>query len=590
MRPRPLIWHIFSSYLLVIAVAVVAVTGYTARSIRQSYHAQMTADAAIRARVAGDRLLEPLRRGARAEANDLCRAMGPELNARLTAILASGEVVGDSEEDPMKMDNHADRPEVKAALETGLGSSIRYSRTLRKDMIYVALPLTDAGRKLGAVRVAIPLTRLNDALWALYAKTATAAVFAALLAAGVSWVGSRRLLRSLNEMKHGAERFARGDFSEPVARRGAQEIAHLADVLNQMARQLDDRIRAVLNQRNQQEAVLSSMIEGVIAVDNTGRILSLNQAAAELLGVRADEAQGRSLREAANNEPISEFAACALESAAPVEGEFVIPGQDPRTLQAQGAVLRDARGEAMGAVVVLNDVTRLRRLEQVRRDFVANVSHELRTPITSIKGFVETLLDGALDSPDDARRFLQIVAKQADRLNAILGDLLTLSRIEEEEKKESICLEPSPLRETLAAAVQLCGSQAAEKNVRIELECAPELCVRMNAPLIEQAVANLVDNAVKYSDPGGTVRVTGERGGEETILRVQDQGCGIPPEHLPRLFERFYRVDKGRSRSQGGTGLGLSIVKHIAKVHGGHVAVESAVGQGSTFTIRLPGP
>lgn len=589
MRPRPLIWHIFSSYLLVILVAVAAVTGYTARSIRQSYQAQMAADSAIRARVATDRFLEPLRRGARGELQALCKSMGPELNARLTIILPSGEVAGDSEEDPARMDNHADRSEVKEAVLRGIGSSVRRSRTLGQDMMYVALPIRNGGDTLGVIRVSFPLTRLTEALWALYGKTATAGFIAAMLAAVISWMISRRLSRSLTEMKHGAERFARGDFSEPVANRGAVEMVSLAASLNQMARQLDDRIRAVSSQRNQQEAVLSSMVEGVIAVDNQGRIISLNQAAAGLLGVQIDDALGRDLREASQNESLSTFAASALETGGPVEGEFMISGQDPRTLQAQGTVLRDAQGEAMGAVVVLNDVTRLRRLEQVRRDFVANVSHELRTPITSIKGFVETLLDGAIEDPGDARRFLQIVVKQADRLNAILGDLLTLSRIEEEEKKASISLELSPFEEPLGAAVQLCESKALEKNVRIELDCAPELLARMNAPLIEQAVANLVDNAIKYSEAGGTVRVTGRRVKDEVTVQVRDEGCGIPAEHLSRLFERFYRVDKGRSRNLGGTGLGLSIVKHIAKVHGGRVTVESMVGQGSSFSIYLPG-
>jgi two-component system phosphate regulon sensor histidine kinase PhoR len=227
-------------------------------------------------------------------------------------------------------------------------------------------------------------------------------------------------------------------------------------------------------------------------------------------------------------------------------------------------------------------------LESVRRDFVANVSHELRTPVTSIKGFVETLLDGAMHNPEELQRFLQIVAVQTDRLNAIIEDLLALSRIEQEEEKAEIELGQSPVRAVLETAVEVCRMKAAEKNIRLELACDAELAAPMNAPLLEQAVINLLDNAIKYSAPEQTVQIAAERSGGEIAIRVRDCGCGIGREHLLRIFERFYRVDKARSRKLGGTGLGLAIVKHMAQAHGGRASVESTPGQGSTFTIHLP--
>ena len=548
----------------------------------------MISDLEVRARVLCDRIREQLRQKGPAAVHALCREMGSKIATRVTVIQPDGVVIGDSEEYPADMDNHAARPEVAAAMKDELGASVRFSQTLRRDMIYVAVPLRDNGTTIGVVRVSLPVTRIRDALWVLYARIAAGGLLVVLLAALVSWHVSRRLSRSLEEMKRGVDRFAQGDFSRQLSLPESREMASLAEAMNRMAQHLDDRIRAVINQRNQQEAVLSSMVEGVLAVDNANRIISVNDACARLMGVRAEEAQGRLLHEVVRNAALKDFVAQAMDSPEPIENEFVLHEQDQQMLQAHGTVLRDAHGRGIGAVVVLNDVTRLRRLEQVRRDFVANVSHELRTPITSIKGFVETLLDGALENPDDARRFLEIVAKQSDRLNAILGDLLTLSRIEEGERKTGIPLEMRPVRESLAAAVQLCASKAATKCVIIELDCAESLMACINASMLEQAVANLVDNAIKYSDPGGAIRVYATMENGEVVIHVQDHGCGIPSEHLPRLFERFYRVDKARSRSLGGTGLGLSIVNHIAKVHRGRVWVESTPGKGSTFFISVP--
>jgi two-component system phosphate regulon sensor histidine kinase PhoR len=239
-------------------------------------------------------------------------------------------------------------------------------------------------------------------------------------------------------------------------------------------------------------------------------------------------------------------------------------------------------------VIVLNDVTDVQRLESVRRDFVANVSHELKTPVASIKGFVETLLDGAADDPAASRRFLEIVARQADRLAAIIDDLLALSRIEQSEGAGNLPLEPTRLADVIAAVVADCGPRAAERSIRLETTCTDGLVADVNPPLLEQALINLVDNAIKYSDPGGGVWVAAEEAGGALVVRVSDEGCGIEAEHLPRLFERFYRVDRARSRRLGGTGLGLAIVKHIVLAHGGSIGVESRPGVGTTFTMRLP--
>ena len=304
--------------------------------------------------------------------------------------------------------------------------------------------------------------------------------------------------------------------------------------------------------------------------------------------MEGERSRGRPINEVVRNAALQSFVTEALHSTEPLEQDVELRNEQNRLLRVRGTALKDADQEHMGALIVLNDVTRLRRLERVRRDFVANVSHELKTPITSIKGFVETLIDGAWKDPAEAERFLGIVGRQVDRLNAIIEDLLSLSRLEQEDEESRIALEDGPVRAALLSAIEVCSVKAAEKDLEVELHCDSDLRAAISAPLLEQAVVNLIDNAIKHSEPGGRIEVEGEQRPDGVVIRVRDQGCGIPREHLPRLFERFYRVDKARSRTLGGTGLGLAIVKHIAKVHGGTTSVESSIGKGSVFSIHLP--
>lgn len=591
MARQRLLWQLFAAFLAVTLAALLGVTWYVTGQIKAFYYARMEDDLLARARLVEGPVREALRSGGdqgRAEVQRLCARAGEASGTRITVMLPDGTVAGDSDETPAVMENHAGRPEMAAALRGERQPSVRYSHTVRRTMMYVAVPVREDGRLLGVLRTAVPAEDIDEALSAVRARVAGAGAAAAAIAALLGLWVSRRAARPLEEMRQGAERFARGDFSRRLPLRGSVELARLADTMNQMAAELDDRIKTVVAQRNEREAVLSSMTEGVLAVDPEQRVISLNRAAAELLEVDGREAQGRSLQEVSRNPELHGLVDQVLSGHQSALAEIVLPCVPPRFLQVHGSVLRDADGRQIGALVVLADVTRIKRLENVRRDFVANVSHELKTPVTSIKGFVETLLDGAMHDPEDAERFLRIVASQADRLSGIIDDLLTLSRVEQEAEKAEVLLERGPLDEVLRAAVDACRLKADEKNVRIELACEEGLEARRNPPLLEQAVVNLIDNAVKYSAEGQTVRVEAGRTGGEIAIRVTDQGCGIPRQHLDRVFERFYRVDKARSRKLGGTGLGLSIVKHIAQAHGGRATVESAVGQGSTFAVCLP--
>lgn len=585
MRRRRLVAQLFPSYLIIVLLALLAVTWYVSQAWRHAFLEQTAADLRIRADLVIPQFqarLSPLK----AEAVDrLCKELGKLSATRLTVILPSGRVVGDSSKNPAQMDNHADRPEIQQALKGEMGGSTRLSFTEETPMMYVAAPVMDQGRVTAVVRASLTVAFIDQVLNAMYVKIALGGMGAALLAVLLSLWMARRLSAPLKEMQHAAQRFAQGDLRVKVPVPPSDELASLAEALNYMAAQLDQRLRTVIRQRQEQEAVLASMVEGVLAVDHQERLIILNQAGARLLGVDPDAAGGRPLPEVVRHSDFQNFVTRALASPGQVDGEVILRD---RLLQLRGTTLRDLQGLAFGALIVIHDVTRLRRLEQARRDFAANVSHELKTPITSIKGFVETLLAGAMQETENARSFLQIIARHADRLNEIIDDLLSLSRIEQDSEQGKIALATGGLKEVLDNAIQVCRERAAAKDIEIDLTCPDDLAAMINAPLLLQAVVNLIDNAVKYSPAARPVQVEASRDPGEVVIQVRDQGPGIAPEHLPRLFERFYRVDPGRSRKVGGTGLGLAIVKHIAQAHGGYVTLKSAPGKGSAFLIHLP--
>lgn len=589
MRKKPLFWQIYPSYVLIILLAMVAATWLFSQNLRSFYLSQVRSDLEARGRLFEAQIRPKLLADDGAALDRLCKELGQSTATRFTLILQSGEVVGDSVEDPRRMENHASRHEVAQALEGKVADAAHFSRTLQQNMVYVAIPVRSGEQVVGVVRAARAVTDIRWELESVYREVAFGGLLVALAAGLVGLYLSRRLSRPLEHMRRGAELFAQGRFEDKLPTAGSREICALAGAMNVMAGQLDERIRTVIRQRNEQQAVLTSMVEGVLALDNDERIIHLNRAAADLFHVSPEAVEGRRIQEVVRKADLQRFVKRALRSREPVEGEVVLPGTEgDRFLQAHGTLLQDGEGQGIGVVIVLNDVTRLHRLENIRRDFVANVSHELKTPITGIKGSVETLIDGAVQRPEDAARFLDIIAKQSERLNAIIDDLLDLSRIEQSEGDKAIELTPSSLGPVLQAAVQACEVKAREKSIRLVLSCPADLSAAINPPLLEQAVVNLVDNAVKYSDAGGSVWVEAGREERQTFVQVRDEGCGIDAEHLPRLFERFYRVDKARSRRAGGTGLGLSIVKHIVQAHHGRVTVDSVPGQGSVFRILLP--
>jgi two-component system phosphate regulon sensor histidine kinase PhoR len=311
-------------------------------------------------------------------------------------------------------------------------------------------------------------------------------------------------------------------------------------------------------------------------------------AAAQLFEHDPADCQGKSIQEVVRSPALQQFIRKALNTKHPSEEDITLFQNEERVIGVKSSPILDTNQDQIGTLVVFHDVTQLRRLENMRRDFVANVSHEIKTPLTAIKGFVETLQQGNVEKADEKERFLGIIQKHVDRLNAIIEDLLALSRIEQEDESKEIQFEPVKIVDVFQSAIQLCRPKAEKQNINIELDCQENTTAIFDPTLIEQAVVNLLDNAIKFSDPGQTIYVKSYHEDNQIIISVEDQGIGIAQKHLPRLFERFYRVDKARSRSMGGTGLGLAIVKHIAQAHGGHVLVESKLGNGSRFSIHLP--
>ena len=586
MARKRLVWQLFPSYLLITLISLLAVSWYASRSWRQFYLAQTAGDLENRARLIETNIRGQLAAGGPA-LDQLCKELGRLTYTRFTIILPAGKVLGDTDEDPARMENHADRPEIQAAMQGGVGVSTRFSFTLGHELMYVAVPIKEQDRIVGVVRASVPMAAIAQALRSLYFRIGLGALGIALLVAILSFIISRRLTRPLEDLERGARRFALGDLDRKLPVPASEELGSLAEAMNHMAAQLEERLRTLTGQRQEQEAILAGMVEGVLALDTEGRLLTINRAGAEMLGVNPVAVQKLSLQEVVSNPDLRWFVNRLLAAQEPLEGEVTLKEDRPRVLLVRGTALRDPQGLVLGTLVVFHDITHLRRLETARRDFVANVSHELKTPITSIKGFVETLLAGALQEPENAARFLRIIAQQTDRLNEIIDDLLSLSRIEQEAERYQIAFTRGNLKGVLQAAGQGCEAKAAAKNLSLQVHCPEELRASFNAPLLEQALVNLIDNAIKFSPADSTVRVEAQRAGSEIVIRVTDQGVGISTDHLDRIFERFYRVDAGRSRKEGGTGLGLAIVKHIAQAHGGRVTVDSSPGQGSTFTLHL---
>lgn len=630
MRIKGILASFTIAYFLLIFVTMVAIGSYVTRVFDNLYLDRIESTLVSNGRLIGelvrDKLpkpeiqLEPKNRPVlpnQPAVQALVQKVAWESETRVTVIAVDGTVLGDSQEDPRRMENHRNRPEIAAALKGRIGKSTRYSRTLRADMKYVAQPVFSNGRIAGVVRLALPLIEVNRLLGNVQWLILRGILVAMLLSAVLGYLLATRLTRPLREMVHAMQQISGKKLGERLEVGSDDEIGRLAAAFNEMAGRLEKTIQDISGERNKLNAILASMTDGVIAVDQNKTIMLFNSAAERLFGVSEESALGRHILEVIRN---YELARIFESSGSPVGQQvwtqeinlFAPEAPEERVLRAHATSIRgqDDGENAAGIVVVLHDITELRRLEQIRTEFVSNVSHELRTPLTSIKGFTETLLDGAWEDPATARRFLEIIDREADRLVRLISDLLDLSRIE--SRKVELKKKPLELKAVVERSMAVLNAQAEAKEIAVSANLPQDLPrVLADEDMLGQVLINLLDNALKYTPAGGKVEITArveeEKGGAGSQKRskskgkgrdregkmlvavtVADTGIGIPRGNLFRLFERFYRVDKARSRELGGTGLGLSIVKHIVERHGGAVSVESEVGRGSRFTFTIP--
>jgi two-component system phosphate regulon sensor histidine kinase PhoR len=523
-----------------------------------------------------------------AEINRLSHDLAKKTGLRITVIGPGGTVIGESdkpESELKNIENHLQRPEVQQALREDIGSATRHSDTIGVDLLYVGVPIRN-DNLVGIVRVAMPLIEIHRTTARVLHTVAVASVLVGLATAPVLYWLSRRVTRPILQMREVAGRMARGDFTEKAPARVSGELGDLAAALNDMSSQLAARIRELSEEKADLSAILAGMTEGVLVVRPDGRIRLTNQALRSPFAI-SEEAVGKTVLEAFRNVSLQELVSEVIQEGdvAARELTFLTPNEHAYELSATR--LHDDQGVLTGVIVVFHDITRMRQFENTRKEFVANVSHELRTPLSIIKGYVETLLDEQPPDKETARQFLQTVQRHSRRLEALIADLLSISALESQQAR--LNFEPVSMRAAAQMVMDELARQAFERFVAVSLEIPEQLpAVRADAQRLHQVLFNLLDNAIKYTPSGGhvTIRADEKDGFIETA--VADDGPGIAPEHLPHVFERFYRVDKARSRELGGTGLGLSIVKHIVQSHTGRVWAESQLEKGSTFYFNLP--
>jgi two-component system phosphate regulon sensor histidine kinase PhoR len=574
------------------AIGMLGMGLYVGRALQAPLVESLTAGLLRDAQLIHDAIVPYVGQGVPISApQELAQSYGAKLGARVTIIAADGTVLGDSERSLAEVRGMAPQgtlPEVRTALAGGVGSQLRRQPGEARDLLYVAIPLMERSQIQGVLRLALPLTHLDEAAATVHRTVALGALLAFVFVLAMGFFISRRIARPIADMQTIARRMAEGHLAQRVAIAGTDEVAELGRTLNRMAERLHEKIQDLDGERAKAAAILDSMVEGVIAIDHRERIVLMNHAARTIFDLGREGVEQRPLLEVIRHKELLDLVeAVRLTRVGETRRREVELGPPiDRTLDAHATAVAIAPAGS-GVLLVLHDITELRRLERVRTEFVANVSHELRTPLTAIRGYLETLLDGALEEPAHARRFLEIAHTHAERLSRLVDDLLQLSDIE--TGKAGLKPTALRLREVAADVVAMFEAQAMQKALRLVNAVPPELRAQADADRLTQILVNLVDNAVKYTPDGGRITLAAAPGPRGFVrVWVADTGIGIPSTDLPRLTERFYRVDKARSRELGGTGLGLAIVKHLVQAHGGELWLESELGQGTTAYFTLP--
>lgn len=582
LRGRMAITALAASATALVVVLLLVGPGLRRRALEREREGLLS-EARLMARVVED----PLLRGLTPAALDaLVDASAREVRARVTVVAPDGTVLADSSlsgDALQAVENHGHRPEVVEAIESGTGTSQRRSATVQEDMLYGAVAVRHDGRLLGVVRVALPLGGVEAQARELRGAVTVALLIAFVITALLSAALSAPLAGPLEEIMAAARQFAAGNLTARIRVNRADELGELARILNQSAAELTERLNENARERARTSAILVAMDDGLLAVDHRGQVVLANNSLRRILEV--EDPVGHHYLEALRQREVGEVIEAVLRTGARTSLEVELRHLR-RVFSLSGVTFPGAEGMPPGAILTFHDITERRRAERVRRDFVANASHELRTPLTSIRGFVEALEDGALAEPERAERFLGKIRTHADRMAALVEDLLELSRLESGERPPQ-WEEVLPL-EVVEDVVASFSAFAGRRSTSLTGSGRAPAVVT-DADRLRRIVENLVENAIKYTPEGGRVEVAAQPAADGgAVIEVRDDGPGIAPEHLPRIFERFYRVDKARSREMGGTGLGLAIVRHLAEGMGASVRVSSEIGKGTTFTVSIP--
>ncbi len=592
VRNRKFFWH-YVYLLIIVFIGFLLLTIVLQSRTRQSFIDQNK----MMLLEAGNSLVrtfDPSILSDQQQAREYVARATSESEFRITLIKPDGTVIADSSNDPDEMDLHNLRPEILAADREDVGVSMRFSKTEQKHFLYAAFLVT--GEQRGFFRLSIPVEAAFEIAENLSITFVLSGLIIFLSLAVISLLSVRTVTRGVSELRRAAEEYTNGNLDHKTYVDGPLEIALLSSTMNEMSFNLQKSMHTVMRKSDEQDVILASMSEAVILLDEHLCIRTINRAGEALIGEELAAVTGKGVLDVFRNTELYQFASDILIGKV-LKETFISMYRiglknnesDVMYLQVHGSRIPLNSQSDYGVLLVLNDVTRLKLLERIRKEFIANVSHELKTPITSIKGFVETLRTTSIDDREQTEKFLRIIENQTDRLRFIIDDLLIISRLEQ-SPEIGIDKKPNSVTTLVEHAVEACRREALEKNLDIIMKSSGDAEVAVNERLIEQAIINLLDNAIKYSDKPGriTVAVSPLPEQRKVEIKVADQGRGIPQSSISRIFERFYRVDKARSREQGGTGLGLSIVKHIALVHGGGVQVESELGKGSTFYFYLP--
>jgi two-component system phosphate regulon sensor histidine kinase PhoR len=584
-----LFWKLgFAFFALLIAV-LLPVDFYAERALRRDYERSGFEQLAAIARMALANPPQTLTSASntaekRAPLRDWVAQMAAT-GARVTVITADGQVLADSQSDPSTMENHAGRPEIRDALANGAGQSIRHSVTVNRDLLYYAVCLPVTGGPPVILRFASPLQTLNEELWEFRKRLWFASLVMLLVTGAASLLISRSFSDRVDRLKQFSDRVAEGDFRPIEADRSGDVMEALAVSLNRTAARLDRTIRTLTEERNLSSAILGSMVEGVAVVNASERLLFANPGFAEILDLDVPPQSGSALVEVVRQTELLEAVRQVLGGDPRVETEIVTGTLRQHFFAVTVAAVSAA--ETSGAVIVLHDITDLRKLERVRRDFVANVSHEFKTPLTAIQGFAETLLAGAIDDEQNRVRFLEIILEHSQRLARLTDDLLRLSQMDAD--RLGLEIRSVGVSQFVESCIETAQRPAAERDLRISVNLSSRLPdIAADRRRLAEVLQNLLDNAIQYTPPGGQIMLSASANGNEVTFTVSDTGIGIPQTDQPRIFERFYRVDVARSREVGGTGLGLAIAKHLVEAHGGRIWVASEVGQGSQFHFTVP--